>query len=111
MQYKQFIEPDELSKALNKSGRDYVRELVRQRDGRTCQNCGKKWKPGMRRFDVHHLDGSCGMKSLGHDRIEDMPGLITYCHKCHLNLEEVRLKMKNKTGNVKNSPFASSKVV
>lgn len=66
-------------------GRDYVRELVRIRDGRTCRRCKKKWKKGMRRFDVHHLNGLCGKKSRKHDRVEDIGGLITLCHKCHFN--------------------------
>ena len=67
-----------------KSGRDYVRELVRIRDGRTCQRCGKGWCRSKRRLDVHHLNGLCGKKSRAYDRLADMPGLITLCHKCHL---------------------------
>ena len=97
-----------LSRAMNERGRDYVRELVRQRDKRTCQMCGKKWVEGQRRFDVHHLNGICGKKSMGHDRIEDIPGLITYCHKCHLNLDEVIKKMRERTGELKNSPQAKN---
>lgn len=74
------------------TGRDYVRELVRIRDNWTCQKCGKRWEPGKRRFDIHHLN-ECGKKSRGYDRKEDMGGLITYCHKCHLTLDSVRNKM------------------
>lgn len=100
------IKPDKLSRAFNKSGRDYVRELVRQRDGRTCQMCGKRWKEGMRRFDIHHIY-ECGTKSRAYDRVEDMDGLITYCHKCHLNLDSVIKKMKDKTGGHKKTLIKS----
>ena len=95
------IKPDEMSKAMHKrGGRDYVRELVRQRDGRKCQMCGKQWAEGMRRFDIHHIY-LCGIKSRGYDKVSDMDGLITYCHKCHLNLDIVIKKMRYKTGNHK----------
>ena len=66
------------------SGRDRTREAVRIRDKRTCQDCGKKWKEGQRRFDIHHLNGECGKKSRGYDRIADIKGLITFCHSCHM---------------------------
>lgn len=67
-------------------GRDYVRELVRIRDKHTCQEkgCGKKWKEGTRRFDVHHTNGQCGKKSRKYDRKSDMGGLTTLCHACHI---------------------------
>lgn len=83
MKYKQHIIPDGLSRRM--TGRDYVRELVRQRDNRTCQTCSKKWHVGQRRFDVHHLNGLCGKKSRGIDRIVDMGALTTLCHKCHFH--------------------------
>jgi hypothetical protein len=66
-------------------GRDRNRELVRIRDGHACQACGKKWEVSKRRFDVHHLEGMCGKKSLGYDRLEDVGILITLCHECHFN--------------------------
>lgn len=75
------------------SGRDYVREAVRKRDGYACQICFKGWESGQRRFDVHHLNGLCGKKSLGYDRIKDHLGLITLCHKCHLRLHNIREKL------------------
>src|SRR3990167_4277861 len=80
------------------TGRDYVRYLVRLRDKNICQKCGKIWKVGARAFDVHHLGGLCGKKSKGYDHIDDIPNLITYCHKCHLNLGEVREKMRLRIG-------------
>lgn len=91
-----YVTPDDLSRAMMGRGRDYVRELVRQREKRSCQCCGKKWETGMRRFDVHYLNGDCGKRSHGHDRVADIPNLITYCHKCHINLEEVRHKLRTK---------------
>lgn len=69
-------------------GRDIVREKVRVRDNWTCQSCLKKWEPGTRRFDVHHLNGLCGKKSKLYDRKEDMGTLITLCHRCHFNHPE-----------------------
>jgi transposase-like protein len=68
-----------------KQGRELTRFKVRERDNFTCQDCGKKWKEGERHFDVHHLNGMCGKKSRGYDKLEDMDGLVTLCHKCHFN--------------------------
>ena len=99
--------PDKLSRAMNKSGRDYPRELARQRDKRTCQICEKKWVVGQRRFDIHHIVG-CGTKSLDYDRIETLDNLITYCHKCHLGLHSVRQKIANKTGMQKHAKHKNS---
>lgn len=74
------------------SGRDFLRELVRIRDNLTCQFCFKVWEEG-RKFDVHHLE-----KELESNRTykasKDMTGMVTICHKCHLNLPEVRAKMR-----------------
>jgi len=75
------------------TGRDYTRQRVRIRDNFTCQKCRKKWVTGMRRFDTHHLGNLCGKKSRGYDKVESIRGLITYCHKCHLNLHFVKKKM------------------
>lgn len=78
-----------ISQMLNPSrvitGRDFVRSKVRNRDGNKCQSCGKIWEIGMRKFDVHHLEGECGKKTKKYDRISDMHKLITLCHKCHFN--------------------------
>lgn len=69
-------------------GRDRTRELVRIRDKHTCQNCKKVWVLGMRRFDVHHLNGLCGKKSLAYDSVNELGSMITLCHKCHFNHPE-----------------------
>lgn len=97
------IKPDRLTQAiLRRGGRDYPRELVRQRDKRTCQMCGKKWVEGQRRFDVHHLY-ECGSKSKAYDKVDDLDGMVTYCHKCHLGLHSVRYKIATRTGEFKHS--------
>lgn len=76
------------------TGRDFIREQVRKRDKYTCQKCGKKWKKGMRRFDVHHLNGMCGKMSRGYDRVIYMDELTTLCHKCHFNTDSVIHKLR-----------------
>ena len=81
-------------------GMDTPREIVRIRDNHTCQgqDCGRVWVYGERRFDIHHLNGVCGLKSRSYDNITDIDNLITLCHKCHLNLPEVIEKMATKSG-------------
>lgn len=76
------------------TGLDYTREIARIRDKHTCQKCGKKWKLGQRRFDIHHLY-ECGEKSHNYDK--SIIDLITICHKCHLNLDQVRYAMSTKS--------------
>ena len=73
------------------SGIERTRMLVRIRDNFACQNCGavrtieESRKRKKRLFDVHHIDGLCGKKSRQYDKISEMAGLITLCHKCHFN--------------------------
>lgn len=85
-------------------GRDFIREKIRKRDNYTCQNCGRVWLEGERRFDVHHMDEEFegldrtykGVKRpKGQYKIdkENQDRMITYCHKCHLNLDSVKKKM------------------
>ena len=108
MDYNDFkmIKPDKLTSAFNKGGRDYPRELARQRDKRTCQLCGKLWEEGTRRFDVHHLVG-CGLLSREYDKVADLDNLITFCHKCHLGLHSVRRKMSARDGQQKHTKSKS----
>lgn len=73
-------------------GRDRTRELVRIRDRHLCQDCGQKWEEGKRKFDIHHLNGLCGKKSRSYDKVSDMEGLVTLCHKCHFNRPEHTMK-------------------
>lgn len=77
------------------SGRDLVREQVRIRDNHTCIDCSKIWVKGNRRFDVHHLNGMCGKKSKGYDKVSEMDGLITLCHRCHYNRPEHRCQTES----------------
>jgi hypothetical protein len=77
-----------------RSGRDFVREQVRARDGYKCQNCPKRWLEGMRRLDVHHLEGMCGKKSKGYDALKDMAILITLCHRCHFARHDFSQRLK-----------------
>lgn|SRR3990167_177672 len=97
-------------------GTDRTREVVRIRDGHRCQEygggCGRAWVHGERRFDVHHLNGNCGKMSYSYDRISNISGLITLCHRCHLNLPETLEKMNRRDGNVKtHSPKAWSRIM
>lgn len=92
------------------SGRDFLRELVRIRDNFTCWKCGRKWKENERRFDVHHenhLEGEQGRKYQNNLDFENMK---TYCHKCHLGLDCVTLKMSfGKKAAVENSSITAEK--
>lgn len=88
----------------NIDGRERSREIVRIRDKYRCQKCGLKWDENMRRFDIHHLNGDCGKYSRGYDKIKNIDNLITMCHKCHLNLDEVKDKMRNKSSPRPNKP-------
>lgn len=74
--------------------RDKFREKIRARDNYTCQNCFRVWKPGKRRFDVHHLDEKMDGKSrikgiLKYDKA-NADKLITLCHRCHFGLDRTR---------------------
>lgn len=81
-------------------GRDRAREAVRIRDKRKCQECKRKWENNERRFDVHHLNGMCGKKSRKYDRVEDMTGLITFCHRCHMSMHRTK-PLRNNWGKLK----------
>ena len=74
--------------------RDRNRELVRIRDKHTCQICGRIWKIGERRFDVHHKDCD-DSKTRKSDNLKiEIDNMITLCHKCHLSLPEHKQKMR-----------------
>lgn len=93
------------------AGRDRNREIVRMRDDFTCLLCLRKWSVGQRRFDIHHLFGQCGLKSRGYDSIKDIYQMITLCHKCHINLEEVRIKIMEKSSRRKNKPHVTRQLL
>lgn len=76
--------------------RDFAREIIRIKFNHTCQSkkCGKKWKEGMRRFDVHHLKGLCGKKSRKCDSVDDAKRNFTLlCHQCHMRKHTVRSRL------------------
>lgn len=83
-----------------KQGKDRTREVVRLRDKDTCQNCFRKWEPGTRRFDVHHLNGMCGQMTRDYDSIASISNLITLCHKCHMSNHVLKKKFAHVKSNV-----------
>ena len=76
-------------KRLN--GTDFLSEIVRIRDDKTCQICGKIWEKG-RKFDIHHIkkEDENNHTYANYKKFDEM---ITLCHKCHLNLKHIREKM------------------
>ncbi len=80
-------------------GRERTREVVRIRDGHKCQTCGVCWIRGQRRLDVHHIDGECGKKSKKYDKIKEIGGMITLCHRCHFSHHQ--FNRKNMGGKVR----------
>lgn len=81
-------------------GTERTRMLVRVRDGFACKDCGDVRTPeyaeqmGKRLHDVHHLLGLCGKRSKKYDKVADMDGLVTLCHKCHFNRPEHATKRR-----------------
>ncbi len=59
-------------------GPEFTRSLkkkIRNRDGHTCQNCGKTKEEHWRTLEVHHID---------HDKFNNHPSnLITLCSSCN----------------------------
>ncbi len=100
---KQYSNPDRIYKIVPLSkmeGRERTREMVRIRDKHKCQDCKKKWIEGKRRFDIHHLNKLCGKKSRSYDKVSEMKGLITLCHKCHYARPEHRVHTVQFSNNV-----------
>ena len=67
---------------ITASGRDYVRELVRIRDGQECLVCsGTRAKN--KNLDCHHLDGKTE-STRKCNKTSETQVMITLCHKCHM---------------------------
>lgn len=74
-------------------GMDFAREIRRVIGGHVCELCGRKWKAGMRRFDVHHPNDD-NKKTRKYEKIGDLLNAVILCHKCHMRLPETRNKMR-----------------
>lgn len=85
-------EEEFIPKIRRHTGRNWTREKARMRDNWICQDCKKVWIKGSRRFDIHHLNGLCGKKSRAYDKVSEIDGLVTLCHKCHFNRPEHTVK-------------------
>lgn len=102
-QQKLIVKANTISKTtgMGSGARDRYRELIRIRDGYTCQLCDWKWVKGERRLDIHHLDeqitGKIDTKAdlkTSYD-FKHPERCITLCHRCHLRLHHRILnKMK-----------------
>jgi len=97
--YHIFLKKYKHGVVIKQEGRDYLKEIVRIRDGYACQFCGKKWHIGERRLDVHHLDEEIdSKKGLEYQNCKCLDRMITLCHKCHFRLHALRKKLKNNEG-------------
>lgn len=78
------------------SGRDRNRMWFRVIHNFQCFDCKSIRTPeiarkeGKKLFDVHHLNGQCGKKSRGYDKLESFTGLVLLCHLCHYRRPEHR---------------------
>ena len=93
---------------MKAGSRDRNREIVRIRDNHTCQICGKVWKEGYRRFDVHHLDCDYTKSRKADNLDNEWDNMITVCHMCHLRLPEHRKTMSESMNRKKNKTVDNS---
>ena len=68
-------------------GRDRNRAVIRVRDSGICQWCGRHQET-KRAFDVHHIDGE---PEDTRSYTLDYEGMVTICHRCHLNIEKHKM--------------------
>ena len=65
-----------------------LKELIRERDNRTCQKCGIPETEGKRRLDVHHID---------YDKKNCLPrNLISLCNICNIQVNSNRKSWEDK---------------
>ena len=94
---------------MTSCARDRIRELVRIRDKHTCQICGKKWNPELRKLDVHHIDCKKEKTRQCDDWETEKQNMITLCHKCHLNLPEHKKAIQDGLINSKKTKIKKNK--
>lgn len=91
---KQTVTFDESSISPDIRRYSRLKELIRARDNFTCQICGKIWKPGTRRFDIHHLDQEKENIPYSKEKYlwdkSNTDRMVTLCRKCHQNLEHIK---------------------
>ena len=68
--------------------RDRTRQAIRVRDSGICQWCKRHWGVEQRAFDVHHIDGT--PEDTRSTKL-DYEGMVTICHRCHLNIEKHKM--------------------
>jgi hypothetical protein len=73
-------------------GRDFIRERIRALDKYKCRLCGREWKVGERRFDVHHLEKGIGNERSYSYSAKEIKKLITLDHTCHTSIIHPMLK-------------------
>lgn len=71
------------------------RKLALQRDGDVCQYCGKKNKPGKRKFQVHHIKP---FRTFNGDYLaaNQLSNLIVLCGLCHGKAETGKIAIQPK---------------
>ncbi len=72
------------------------REKARERDGYTCQCCGRTEKQMGKELDVHHISPFRLFGADRHTEANHIDNLISLCHKCHKGVEhgKIRLQLK-----------------
>jgi hypothetical protein len=61
---------------------DALKEMIRDRDGRTCQMCERSEAITRRRLDIHHID---------YDKTNNDSGnLVSLCDRCHAKTNSAR---------------------
>ena len=59
-----------------------LKEKIRKRDNYTCSYCKKKWKVGMNKLSIHHIDYD--------KKNNNSDNLITLCVRCHMKTNSRR---------------------
>ncbi len=72
------------------TGRDLIKQRVRDRDKNTCRDCGYVWSGQGKRMDVRSVIGISAR-----EYSTDLDAYVTICHKCNLArfFKEKRVKI------------------